>query len=323
MVTGEFGSTPVIDASYDAHVPALPNRRESVLPVVSRLTAAAVPDRDDLFFPLDEFETRRVRLRAVGSLAASGGLTTGGEGGLMPARWVIRLSGPEPRDVNLAHLHAVVSTWLDATDEEHSYGVKPYSVSAPRSEGDLLAVEIGTLTDDAESRLLSQLRPGSGVRFGRHRAVVVAAPEPVSGSPWSHLAALIDARAWVVRFATPTSFRQGRRTSPWPAPPALIRGLALKWERWSGIPLPALAPHDVEQVWVTDVDGASHVLRIGPSVFSGFVGRVRYQCDDARVAAEVGPLFALAPFAGVGSATTKGLGTVRLERTWQPAPAGA
>lgn len=238
----------------------------------------------------------------------------------MPARWLVRLAGPQPRDVNLAHLHAAISTWLDVTDEEHESQVKPYSVSAPRTEGGCLALEIGTLTENAELALVTQAYAGRAIRFGRHAATVVAPAEPIAGATWDQLAQQTGRNAWVLRFETPTSFRQGRRTSPWPAPPAVLRGLAQKWERWSDAPLAVLSSRDAEQVWVTDVGGESHVLRIGQGLFSGFVGGIRYQCDDARVAAVVGPLFALAPFAGVGSATTKGLGTVRLERTWQPAP---
>lgn len=69
IVAGEFGSVPVIDVSYAAHVAGLPDPREGVLLVVSRLTAAAVPDRDDLVFPLDEVRNDKgdvVGCRALG-----------------------------------------------------------------------------------------------------------------------------------------------------------------------------------------------------------------------------------------------------------------
>jgi CRISPR/Cas system endoribonuclease Cas6 (RAMP superfamily) len=73
-------------------------------------------------------------------------------------------------------------------------------------------------------------------------------------------------------------------------------------------------------VWVADLEGRSSRFSLHgdvgspkATVVSGFTGRVRYRCDgDARQARAVDALLAFARFAGVGSHTAYGLGTVRV-----------
>jgi CRISPR/Cas system endoribonuclease Cas6 (RAMP superfamily) len=80
-------------------------------------------------------------------------------------------------------------------------------------------------------------------------------------------------------------------------------------------------------VWVSDVDGHSAALRLRDTVVSGFLGRVRYVCDGSdEEAAAVDALLAFARFAGIGSHTAFGLGSVEVNPTWQPgraSPTGA
>lgn len=66
---------PLIDLSYSDTVTDLPSARDGVWVVVSRVTAQAVPHRDDLVFPLDEVrdsENRIIGCRALGRFRPSG-----------------------------------------------------------------------------------------------------------------------------------------------------------------------------------------------------------------------------------------------------------
>lgn len=240
----------------------------------------------------------------------------------MPSRWLVPLTPVDLHRMELAHVHAAISGWFDTTSDDHTAELKPYSISPVRRLGRGCGIEIGLLTAQAEGRLRRTAVPGAEVRFGRQFATVSAPPVLLLDQDWDDLAELTTDRAWTIRFETPASFRQGERTSPWPAPESLLRGLGQRWERWSGLPSRDLSPWVTRSIWVSDLDGASDVVALGRHDrrvhYSGFVGRIRYQCDDGDAAAEVGPLFALADFAGVGAATAKGLGVARLEPTWQP-----
>jgi CRISPR-associated endoribonuclease Cas6 len=114
----------------------------------------------------------------------------------------------------------------------------------------------------------------------------------------------------------------GTRTSPWPAPESVLTSLASRWRALRPQTAPALSRDLARSVWVSDVEGRSECLRSRDMLVSGFVGRVRYVCDgSAEAAATVGALFSFARFAGIGSHTAFGLGTVDLSPTWQPSRA--
>lgn len=239
----------------------------------------------------------------------------------MPGRWLVPFSRVDVTGVGPTHVHAAFSRWFDATDGEHTADLKPYTVSPVLDLGDRCAVEVSVLSDEAEFHLRRNATVGTVVRLGRQSATITSSPGLLARSSWAELAGCTNDRDWVVRFESPASFRQGNRTTPWPAPVSLLRGLGLRWERWSGLPPRGLRPQVTGLIWVSDLQGASDVVTVGRGArkthFSGFVGWVRYRCDDPAVAAEVGPLFHLAEYAGVGSATTKGLGRAWLEPTGQ------
>lgn len=238
----------------------------------------------------------------------------------MPSRWRIALSEIDPTRVRVEHLHAVVSGWFDTTEEAHRAPAKPYTVSPPtRHPAGPAAFEVTLLDDALANRLLTRAAPGVRVRLGAQHARVVDA-EQIAATPWSHLAGGDSgANAWCLRFVTPTTFRRGNSFTPWPAPSPVLGGLRAAWRRFAP---PGLAPLVLDlatdPVWVTDVDGANEVLRVDNLTVSGFVGRIRYACDAApetRVA--VDRLIRLAPYAGIGAHTTRGLGQVRPEPTWR------
>jgi CRISPR-associated endoribonuclease Cas6 len=153
-----------------------------------------------------------------------------------------------------------------------------------------------------------------------------------SRASWGDLRSWSGERAWQVRFASPVCLRRGNRTSPWPAPESVARGLAERWRLLDPDTAPPPPARGAMSVWVSDIEGRSeaHILsrrvrdggrpRVVEEVISGFAGRVRYVCDhgtDAE-AADFGALLGFAAYAGTGSHTTYGFGVTCPEPTWQP-----
>lgn len=229
--------------------------------------------------------------------------------------------GVDPRGVSLEHLHAAVSGWFDDTAAEHAAATKPYALSPmSRSSTDRPAevgFELGVLTDEAFARLRSAGRPGRSIRFGGQHGRLGSAVG-LARESWDALAKPSGACAWELEFVTPATFRSRNRSSPWSAPPAVVRGLGESWKQHSGLPPRERSHLQLDSIWVSDVDGRSEPMTLSNLRVSGFVGRIRYQCDDKAVADLVDPLFRLAVYSGVGSAKAKGLGVTRLPGTWQP-----
>jgi CRISPR-associated endoribonuclease Cas6 len=193
-------------------------------------------------------------------------------------------------------------------------------------------LQVRLLDDSLSDRLRGSAAPGQAVRLGAHEFEIADGPRLVEQVSWQALRQPPGARAWQVRFVTPVCLRRGNRTSPWPAPESLTRGLAERWHRLDPDTAPPAPGRGAGPVWVSDVEGHSVVQiltrnvrrdrrwRLEDEVISGFTGRIRYVCDQgagAEVAA-FGALLAFAVFAGAGSHTTYGFGVVQPEPTWQP-----
>jgi CRISPR-associated endoribonuclease Cas6 len=239
----------------------------------------------------------------------------------MPSRWQIATPGIDPARVRVEHLHAVVSGWFDSTDVAHRAPAKPYTVSPPtRHPTGAAGFEVTLLDDALTNQLLTRAAPGIRLRLGAQHTRLTDGAEQLAATPWAQLAdAGSNANAWCLHFVTPTTFRRGNAFTPWPAPQAVLGGLRATWRRFAPPHLSDLVLDlATDPVWVTDIDGANEVLRINNLTVSGFVGRIRYACDgppDTRAA--VDRLMRLAPYAGIGAYTTRGLGQVRLEPTWR------
>ncbi len=266
----------------------------------------------------------------------------------MPSRWEVRLAGPADVAIPLAAPLAVVSGWLDDPPRERS---QP-GVAAPRRSGhgeqarkwacgplralpggtQGISLQVRLLDDSLGGRLQAATCPGRAVRLGAHGYRLAETAHQAEWASWQDLRQSSGARAWQVRYVTPVCLRRGNRTSPWPAPESVARGLAERWHRLDPATAPPLPGPGAGPVWVSDIDGRSEVqvltrrvMRGGQwqaedEIISGFAGRVRYVCDrgtDAE-AAEFGALMAFAVFAGAGSHTTYGFGVVAPEPTWQP-----
>jgi CRISPR-associated endoribonuclease Cas6 len=271
----------------------------------------------------------------------------------MPSRWEVLLAGPQGAPVPLAAPQAVVSGWLDDppqrgsdpaqgpavrsahADPARAWACGPLQTSPRAGPDEAAAVTIlhVRLLDDAlAGRLISAVRPGRPVRLGACEYQITAPPRQIGLAAWAVLRAWTGERAWQVRFVTPVCLRRGNRTSPWPAPDSVARGLAERWRRLDPATAPPLPPRGGAPVWVSDIEGHSeaHTLTrrarrggqrlLTDEVISGFTGRIRYVCDSGTEteAADFAALMAFAAYAGAGSHTTYGFGVVCPEPTWQP-----
>jgi CRISPR-associated endoribonuclease Cas6 len=251
----------------------------------------------------------------------------------MPSRWVISLRGPVGALVPLTAPLAVVSAWLDdepcagsrsegslgRSRSPHSAPARSWALTPPvASDGGLVALRVHLLDDSLSDRLTGTVVPGQAVRLGQARYRIAGPPRQVEHLSWGALPRSTGEGAWQVRFVSPATFRSGRRTSPWPDPVTVARGLAARWAALPTAPDPVPAPTP-GSVWVSDVEGRSETVQLRGTVVSGFVGRVRYVCDgSAADAAAFGALMAFGRYAGVGSHTTAGFGAIEPEPTWQP-----
>lgn len=237
----------------------------------------------------------------------------------MPSLWWLPLRGADPAETRLDHLHAAVSRWFDPDLAAHNAQIKPYAVSpAARTAAGGVGIEIATLTDGADACLRAAAAVPRQIRLGS-RAVQTQVVRRMRTQPWSELAQPSGAAAWSVRFETPTTFRSGSRSAPWPAPAAVLHGLADVWETFADVALSRASHREIDSVWVAEIDGHSEVVPVAQVRMSGFVGQIDYRCSDRSVAALVDPLFRLAPYSGVGSAKGRGLGRVRLVERSSPA----
>jgi CRISPR-associated endoribonuclease Cas6 len=271
----------------------------------------------------------------------------------VPSRWEIMLAGPQGAAIPLAAPQAVVSGWLDdppvaggesvsGTGARSGHAVAtrawacgPFGTVTPAGGGPAAAVtvlQVRLLDDSLADRLQRATRPGRSVRLGACQYQVAGPARQVSEVTWAGLREWQGERAWQVRFVTPVCLRRGNRTSPWPAPDSVARGLAERWHRLHPATAPPLPERGAGPVWVSDIDGHSETQiltrrarhdgrrEVSSEVISGFTGRIRYACDRGTDAEAAGfsALLAFATFAGAGSHTTYGFGVVCPEPTWQP-----
>lgn len=268
----------------------------------------------------------------------------------MPSRWEVKLTGQGGAGIPLAAPHAVVSGWLDdrvtAPGEApggrsgHGDQVKKWALGPLQAPvgGAGIALQVRLLDDALAARLLASTQPGTPVRLGSGR-YLIAEPARLAGmTDWADLNKPSGARAWQLRFKTPVCARRRNRAAPLLTPETLAAGLAERWRVLHPATSPALPwrPGGCP-VWVSDLDGRTEVQLLPRTVrndggqerreevISGFVGRVRYVCDQGDDAGAVvfGALLAFAAYAGAGSHTAYGFGVTVPEPTWQPPTSAA
>jgi CRISPR-associated endoribonuclease Cas6 len=242
----------------------------------------------------------------------------------MPSRWRVTLPGIDAATVRLDHLHAAVSGWFDHDATAHDAESKPYTVSPAQIAETGAAIEISLLDDARVDQLHTAAAAGTRVRLGSTWTRITHPPQRIAAFTWDELSTAGDTSSWCLRFVTPTTFRRGNNFTPSPSLRAILGSLRRSWL----LAPPGVAPVQVEltpePVWLTDIDIASHVVKVNGRTVSGFTGRLRFVCDAGpQVAAMVDRLVRLAPYAGVGAYTTRGFGMTRQEPTWAPPPTPA
>jgi CRISPR-associated endoribonuclease Cas6 len=230
--------------------------------------------------------------------------------------WAIPLASIDIGRVRPAHLHAVAASWVDG---DHWGNVKPWSLSPLARVDGIAAIELTTLTDAAAARMNANVSPDTAVRLGAQTSTIVAPPVALAQTHPGRIADEPVERAHVVAFNTPVTFRNGSRSSPFPDPGSLLRSLASRWNTLYAAQTATIdvTPERCANIWISDLEGRSETLSIRPLTLSAFVGRVRYVADDDTAGA-LTRLLRFAEYAGVGSYTTRGLGRIRREPTWQP-----
>lgn len=231
----------------------------------------------------------------------------------MPESWFLPLDIQPP--VKAEHLHAALSTWFDvATDDtpdRHHDDVKPYTISPPTQQAGRWGVDISTITTEASWRLQTTARSTPAVRLGT-RLVRVGRPSLTARTTWEQLVTTPVRNRWTIDFLTPTTFRTGQRASPLPIPTVMLRGPISCWDTYSGMPPRQAREDHFRSLWVSELDCETVQLTLNQRTWPAVLGHVEIRCDDPKVSAIVTPLFALAPYCGVGSFKAKGLGVVRV-----------
>ncbi len=236
----------------------------------------------------------------------------------MPSSWWIPLSGINSDQVTPDNTYAAFSRWFDCTEAEHHAPFKPFTIARVLTGHGEFGVAITTLTDEAERRLSVAVHTITTVELANHTGHLGQRLR-LDQTSWADLDRPSGARSWDIEFLSPGStFRHGNDFStPWPHPPKILRRLTDIWAVHSGLPPRAPTHQQLDHIWVSALDG--HSRDTGFRGMAGFIGHVGYRCDNPATADLIDPLLRLAAYSGVGTATARGLGVVRLshrEHDW-------
>ncbi len=238
----------------------------------------------------------------------------------MPVQVVLRLeaSGVVPTS---AQVQAVVSGWLDGADGHHR-PAKPYTTAVVSRRDGLAELEVGLLDDGCLDVLVSRTATAGKLRLGRTDA---------SLAPWDD-GSLVRVRrrdAWTdlldaaspqryLRFEmlSPTAFRSGQVIDPLPRGERIFGHLRRRWQQFGPEHLQPFVDLSACGLVVSDLEGRTREARARNKRWPGFVGTVTVHAagGDTRDHQVLDALARLAPYAGVGTSTTFGMGRVRYLR---------
>lgn len=226
------------------------------------------------------------------------------------------------RPVTPAQVHGLVTTFLERgwSEADHGAGRKGFTTSLPvHVDTERWRIRVAAIDDTLRPRLLEGIERGVDVPFelGRGRKGRTAVdPDPMHQSVIVGWGELLDdsrpATSFPFQFLTPTAFRSGRTYNPLPHPPLVFGHLR---DRWSAFAPDHLRP-DIELkplgLAIESFNGHTEVVQVRSIRSPGFVGTAtlvatRARGRDRRV---LDALARLAPFAGIGTNTTVGMGTV-------------
>ena len=209
------------------------------------------------------------------------------------------------------------SDWLHKHPAPHPFSLVPLYTNA----GHLAGLRLSALTDRAAALFQRTgnwfMREKRPCHLGGHE-FVISESRATPSSNWQQLALSEPVRAIGLRFASPTSFKQGPGSLPLPLPKNVFSSPVRAWEAFAP-PMMSLPSGWLE--WCArDVFVKYHnieTVQVAISQqeqFTGFVGEVwfeAYQGEDMQLRAWQA-LSTLATFCGVGHKTTMGMGAVEI-----------
>jgi CRISPR-associated endoribonuclease Cas6 len=227
-------------------------------------------------------------------------------------------SVPEP-----FHVHAVASTLMAESDEQHQANDKAWSIAPPVVRGDRLYLLLNWLPDspapDFQPICEAGLRLGRSI-YGVEEIAARRVPFALLGAdPSPELE---------IRFMTPTWFTRNGGEYALPDPSLVFRRLSERWAALcpEGDDLdPELADEVVHAARITRFEGYSAPFESGRARKTGFLGWARYQLPRSSppdAASALTRLGRFAAFSGVGAMTTYGAGHVVVEPGPGPLPRG-
>lgn len=185
----------------------------------------------------------------------------------MPLVVEVELSGPNRVQVPMKAPHAAIAARIDIA---HHAAAKPFAIAPPCDIRGGVAMRVGVLHDALAEDLARSLETDPRVRLGAHRFTYTGlrVAEQLS---WAEMVTITQQQRWDVEFRTPTTFRRGGRTSPWPDPAAIARSLMARWDAIHPGSSVRLDPRLARSVWVLDISGRSVVVRVLTRRCPGFL----------------------------------------------------
>lgn len=233
----------------------------------------------------------------------------------MLTHWRITIRGPHPELVRPQQVHGLIAGWLeaDATSDEHARPMKPFTCSiVTRTDERTGSFDVTLLRTELETIFVEAAGVTSGtVRLGRHQ-FTIEPPTLVQRSDWT---ALLDAanspRTFRFRLHSPTTFRTGRISQPLLFPTNVFGHLRARWSAFAPEHLRPSIELDDCGLAVSHLDGHTEEFEARHTVFIGFVGELGITAHKAteRDRRVLHALAMLAPYSGIGSNTTIGMGT--------------
>ncbi|AXH95956.1 CRISPR system precrRNA processing endoribonuclease RAMP protein Cas6 [Ornithinimicrobium avium] len=237
----------------------------------------------------------------------------------MPSRWWIPVEGVDMSCVRIEHVHAAISRWFDRSLAEHHSGSKPYTISPPATDDEgRSGIELSVLSDEAHRRFFQGAEVGAAIRLG-HQQGAIGMPISMHRHSWADMAQSVVARAWNVDLITPTTFRNGDRSSPLPNVRTIMTSLSQSWATWGATPAPDSLTA-TRGTWVSGLELSSTsvsfpVNQRGKRTIAevvGSLGTLQLMATE-EAARATGPLLQWAAYTGLGGMTRRGLGMVRIE----------
>ena len=176
------------------------------------------------------------------------------------------------------------------------------------------------------SNFLRNLTPGWGLRIGRCMFETVG----VTLSSSAHVDAGTDSyqeiverwtqcsqeqlpQEFVFEFRSPTTFRHGTMTKPFPEPAIFWTSLMAEWNEWSSVFCPQLSLALSEETLLSNWQGETRSVEMGSRRTIGCIGRFEFRAMERspKLRRLMAMLADFSFYAGVGWQTSAGMGQVR------------